>query len=309
MPPDPDRRRRRAPEQPDLAEQAWRTAAWIAECNDIDALRNDIKQNFEHLSIPHINYLIATLVIENNLGSDWFTRHVDAGPRKNGTDVFLRRGPDTKRERRDHYMRVLELGRRLFELGQEDFIELLIANLRRQDLASALFEADVVRMLISLPVVIELRPTVGVKGDDYDIDLWLRHNEPFAIEVKSRSESAAYSDSALRSTLEKARRQLPISGHGAVFVKVPELWLEDEIYIHSHAQVIADYLRTTRRVHFVVLAWDEWTHSEGGATLRRATQRSIFRSVNISQDAKFLINSYEKVWETGIDILAPNAPF
>lgn len=301
--------RRRAPPQPDVEEQARRTVNWIAECEMIEDMRASVSREFPTLSIPHINYYLATIVIENNLGADWYRAHVESGDRRNPRNAFLRSGPRTRMERRDHFFRVLELGRRIFELGQEDFIELLIANLRQRDLEGALFEADVVRMLVSLPVVVALRETSGVKGDDYDIDLWLTPDIPLAIEAKTRAETGLYSDKRLTKTLENARTQLPKVGFGAVFVKIPTPWLDDAEYQRQHAEVVEAFLRSTTRVQFIVLIWDDWKPGSQGNRWRCDIGRRIFRSPSIAGLPKFWIDGYDKIWGTGIDVIAPNAPF
>lgn len=302
--------RRRAPPQPNLAEQAIRTVAWVAECKRIDDLRDSLSHEFPDLSIPLINYYIAGLVIENNLGSDWYNAHVQSGNRRNSSNAFLRSAPSTPMERRDHFLRVRELGRRLFELGQEDFIDLLIDNLKQRDLEGALFEADVIRMLVSLPVVVALRETSGVKGDDYDIDLWLEPETPLAIEAKTRAETGPFSDKRLTKTLENARTQLPKDGLGAVFVKIPTPWLDDAEYQQQHADVVEDFLRRTTRVQFVVLVWDDWKRMPGsGNRWSCEVGREIFRSPLIADLPRFWIDGYEKIWGTGIDVIAPNAPF
>lgn len=305
----PNTDRWQAPAQPSVDEQAERTAAWIAECALIEDMRESASREFPDVPIPFINYFIATIVIENNLGTEWFEAHVGADHRKNPTNIFLRSSPGTRLERRDHYLRVMELGRRIFELGQETFIEVLIKNLKRRDLAGAAFEADVIRMLVSLPVIVDLRLESGVKGDDYDIDLWVTPETPLAIEAKTRAETGPYSDSRLKDTLQTAREQLPKDGLGAIFVKVPAQWLGDALYLSNHAEVIDHFLRGTTRVQFVVLVWDKWVIGDAGKILRSEVGRRIFRSSNIAALPRFWIDGYEKIWGTGIDVIAPNAPF
>jgi hypothetical protein len=146
----------------------------------------------------------------------------------------------------------MELARRLFELGQEPFYERLLANLRRRDLEGAAFEADVVRMLCAGPFVIDLREEHGTKGDDYDIDLWLKERV-WPIEVKTRAENVRYSDRALAKTIERARAQLPREGIGTIFLKVPAKWLADAAYRRNYADVINDRIQATNRVYSIVL--------------------------------------------------------
>ena len=163
-------------------------------------MRADIDAHFPQVSEADRSYFIGTLVIENNLGTDWLQRNVTAAGPRTPAGSYLRSGPRDSLEKHEHYLRTMELARRLFELGQEPFYERFLANLRRRDLEGAAFEADVVRMLCAGLFVIDLREEHGNKGDDYDIDLWLKERA-WSIEVKTRAENVRYSDRALARTL------------------------------------------------------------------------------------------------------------
>lgn len=186
----PDKKRRR-PQPITQDEQRRRTEEWFAACEDIVNLRADIDAQFPQVPEADRSYFIGTLVIENNLGTDWLERNVTHKGPRSPAGAYLRSSPRDQLERHEHYVRTMELARRLFELGQEQFYDELIENLRHRDLEGAAFEADVMRMLCSGPFVIDLRAERGTKGDDYDIDLWLRIDRSWPIEVKTRAENCS----------------------------------------------------------------------------------------------------------------------
>ncbi|UGQ55392.1 hypothetical protein LRL17_31050 (plasmid) [Rhodococcus qingshengii] len=298
-----------------VEEQAVRTAQWIHECDQLREMRASVEEGFPDLPVAEVDLFIATLVIGNNLGEDWVETNIEApGAQTNGqrpkttkTSVYLRRSPGDRRARLEHYVRVMELARRIFELGQEPFAESLKENLRRRDLEGAAFEADVVRMLISLPTVINLRDERKVKGDDYDIDLWLKPGIPWAIEVKTRAEDSPYTSARLQKTLSNARKQLPPDGLGGIFLKVPTPWTEDADYREGHHADVTNFLANTSRIQAVVLVWDVW--NDDGASWSWSRSQRIFKSTQIEPYLDELLTHYQRIWDGPHDLIGPNAPF
>jgi hypothetical protein len=191
--PDNDRRHSRPPTSYTEEEAAQRTQEFIRASNEIIEVRAALDERFPDIARASLDLIMASLIIENNLGREWVARHID-GPRRSANSNYLRSEPTNSMERHERYVRIMELARRIFELGQERFAERLFNNLRRRDLEGAAFEADVVRMLIALPVFMDLREERGIKGDDYDIDLWLRIDHHWLIEVKTRADSTSSGD-------------------------------------------------------------------------------------------------------------------
>jgi hypothetical protein len=296
-------------------EQSIRTAQWFHECELLLDMRASVEKQFPHLSRAGVDHFFATLVIGNNLGEDWVANNIDApAAQKNGqqtkntkTSVYLRRSPSTRSERLEHYIRVMGLARRIFELGQEPFADSLKENLRRRDLEGAAFEADVVRMLISLPTVINLRDERKIKGDDYDIDLWLKPGIPWAIEVKTRAEDSPYTSARLQKTLSNARKQLPPDGLGGIFLKVPTPWTEDADYLEGHHADVTNFLANTSRIQAVVLVWDVW--NDDGASWSWSRSQLIFKSTQIDPHLDQLLTFYQSIWDGPHDLIGPRAPF
>lgn len=293
-------------------EQAVRTQRWIHECDQLIALRKSLEEKFPELSPSQVGLYVAELVIGNNLGEDWVERNIHAagkeGARRSKTSTYLRRDAVDLMQRHERYVRVMELARRLFELGQEHFADLLIDNLRRRDLEGAAFEADVVRMLVSWRAVINLRDEKRTKGDDYDIDVWLTPKTPWAIEVKTRQDSSPYTAKHLLKTLDRARGQLPPKGIGGIFMKVPTPWITDPDYTNNHEAEVIAFLNQTSRVHIIVLVWDVWTPKPSGTGWTWDRAHRIFKAPQIDPCLSGLADFYQRIWG-GPDLFAPNAPF
>jgi hypothetical protein len=271
-------------------------------------MRSALEEQVPDFTSARLDLFIATLVIENNLGKEWVSRHIDGNAVRPSPGNYLRCRPSDSMERHEHYVRVMELGRRIFELGQEHFAQRLIQNLQRRDLEGAAFEADVVRMLIALPLVVDLREERGTKGDDYDIDLWVQPSRRWPIEVKTRDDDAPYSDKALSRTLGRARSQLPPDHPGMVFLKVPTSWLGDGTYRRNYSDVVNSFLRGTGRVHAVVLVWDAWTPKTFGTGFNWKRDFRTFRTRDVDDSMGFVLDALSEFWSAPWDI-GPIAPF
>lgn len=306
-------RSRQGPTPLTVEHQAERTAAWNQQCELYLDMRAYVERKFPELTAAQLDMFFASLVIENNLGEKWVSQNIvspESGPaRRDATSTFLRRSPIDSMERHERYTRIVELARRLFELGQEAFAESLITNLRRRDLEGAAFEADVIRMLVSLPAVLNLRNEVGVKGQDYDIDLWLPSGRMWFIEVKTRADTSTYRPARLRKTLANARQQLPSTGLGGIFMKIPTPWTTDPDYHASYENEVIDFLRNTSRVQAVVLVWDVWNLKPTGVGWWWERDYRIFRGPRIDDELDTLLTFYQRIWDNPHDVLAPNAPF
>lgn len=296
----------RRPRQVSQNEQVLRTRAWTEVSDEIRLMKASILEKFPSMRDIEATYFIATLVIENNLGTSWLNDHVLTGsPRRR--DDYLRSGAMVRQEKYEHVHRVHELARRILELGQEDFAPQLLDSLRTRDLLGAAFEADVVRMLISGPFIVDLRNARGVLGDDYDIDLWLTPERPWAIEVKTKNEDEPWRPGKLGSTMKRARKQLPAKGAGGIFIRVPRSWMADDLYRQACIEELKSSLRNTSRVQAVVLVWEEWRdNSIGGRTPVR--RHKIIRQNPLNATVEGLLAFFDAAWNFDWDI-GPTAPF
>jgi hypothetical protein len=147
----------------------------------------------------------------------------------------------------------------------------------------------------------------GVKGLDYDIEVDLG-DRPWAIEAKTREEDQAYAPGRLTSTLKNARAQLPSRGLGTIFVRVPIAWRGDGSFRRLHADEITDFLRTTTRVHAVVLVWDEWRdRAFSGRSWRRGHR--VFLGPRADPTVAQVLEFLDQLWSSPIDMIGPEAPF
>jgi len=85
-------------------------------------------------------------------------------------------------------------------------------------------------------------------GRDYDIEVGYPNGTIASADAKCKIEATDFSANTIEHTLKKARKQLPDSMPGIVFVKVPPRWTADAKSVATMLEVARSFLRGTRRV-------------------------------------------------------------
>ena len=195
------------------------------------------------------------------------------------------------------------LGRLLFDLQSFEWFDELVENLRRRNLAGALFEAEVARLLMQLPVTTALRMPSGEKGQDYDIDLG-GAALTVAVEAKAKDDDTPYSAATVKNTFNEARRQLPKEGLGLIFMRIPLSWTRDGNYESEIDALISGLLRNTSRVQAVVLIWDELAATTA-TTMRFEPRQRVLRRFDAHPDVGQMLHFLEQTWASVWDVVGP----
>ncbi|QCB51789.1 hypothetical protein E5720_17670 [Rhodococcus sp. PAMC28707] len=295
-------------------EQAANMQRWNERCLVIDQLRRDVGEALPNTSRFTQDIHLFMLVIVEHLGDTWVAANAEFhAEEKPGMGAkYLRRDSDPEiLTLAQHYLRLRELARRLFAFADEEFYDRLCANVSRRDLEGAAFEADVVQLLLALPVLIDLREERNVKGDDYDIDVWLHiPNVKWSIEVKTKHDDGPYTQNGLLNTIRHARKQLPANGLGSIFFKVPQTWVNEPAYKAEAAGLFESFFRNTSRVHAVVVVWDIYTHdADNEKSWSWKSGRAVYRSPKIDPQLDELLGHYEKLWSQPYDFVDLIFPF
>ncbi len=224
--------------------------AWLKYVETVRNIMGDFAQ-YRGVSESRTRLMFAEVFVAQILGEDWTDKHIDSFKGQAGLEAALFK------------YRLWTLGKLLFDLQSFEWFGLFVNKVRSSDLPGASFEAEVVRLLMQLPVRAVLRKESGVKTADYDIDLG-SGGLVVSVEVKAKNDATPFSAQTVRSTFRAARQQLPPEGIGLVFLRVPTAWLADDAYQREMDGVLAGLLRNSSRVHGVIQVWDE--HSVTGAT-------------------------------------------
>ena len=112
---------------------------------------------------------------------------------------------------------MVKLGHMLYALRECQGYDAFISSLKTRDLAPTFFELWVANILYQNNFIVEFVQAKGQKGEDYDL-FAERDGISLSVEAKSRRAGIVLAKNKLRSTLETARKQLPSSGPGIIFV-------------------------------------------------------------------------------------------
>jgi hypothetical protein len=201
-----------------------------------------------------------------------------------------------------------ELARRVFEFQSHPWFADFVDYTRTNEVASALFEADVLQTLMRMPASVGRVTETKVKGQDYDALIHLGEVGNVPIEVKYKKDDTPYSASTIHSTLKAAARQLPKGQVGWLFLHIPTAWVGPQLEA-EYADILHEALRQTSRVAAVFTAIDK-PHVDGirgTAGVRRVWQFWGHEKASEAMwDACLLL---KELLDAELALFAPHAPF
>lgn len=206
-------------------------------------------------------YAMGMEVVLTTLGPEWWKKNCITSAIK--PDEFLATPDDTDKSRYNHQDRIIKLGHMLYALKECKGYEAFIRSLKTRDLAPTFFELWVANILYKNGFTVEFVEARGQKGEDYDL-FAERNGVSVSVEAKSRRAGVILGEKKLRSTLETARKQLPPSGPGVIFISIPNEWTLDRNSEEIIGNCINAFFRNSARVNYVILIWHQWLELEKG---------------------------------------------
>lgn len=220
-------------------------------------------------------YAMAMEVVLTTLGPDWWKKNCITKASK--PDEFLAVSEESEDSEYDHQDRIVKLGHMLYALRECKGYDEFVSALATRDLAPTFFELWVANILSQNNFTVEFVKAKGQKGEDYDL-FAERCGKSLSVEAKSRRAGIILAEKKLRSTLETARKQLPSSGPGVIFVSIPSAWTINPNAEDIIGNCINSFFRNSARVNFVVLIWHQWLALEKG----RASTSFVRQYENVS---------------------------
>jgi hypothetical protein len=205
-----------------------------------DSLPSQVRDNAQTESLA-----LASGVLRAFMGADWVERHVISDGRKKG---FLSIDESDPHRREMSFFRVMDLSEVIYNLQSVPGFDECITRMRDGDIEGTYAELDFGRMLYLNKVSFRFVVPQGIAGRDYDIEVEYPGNIVASADAKCKIEATEFSENTIRNTLGKARKQLPDTMPGIVFVKVPPRWIADATNVATMLDVARSFLRMTRRV-------------------------------------------------------------
>jgi hypothetical protein len=188
---------------------------------------------------------LASGILRAFMDAEWVARHVISDGRKKG---FLSIDDSDAHRREMSFFRVMDLAEVVYNLQPVPGFDECITRMRKGDIEGTYAELDFGRMLYLNNVPFRFVVPQGTTGLDYDIEVEYPNGAIASADAKCKIEGTDFSKNTIENTLKKARKQLPDSVPGIVFLKVPPRWIADANSVASMLEVAKSFLRTTRRV-------------------------------------------------------------
>lgn len=189
----------------------------------------------------------AKRVVEGFVGSDWISRHLSTTP-----DAFFQGYDAPRMQDNAGARRVIELAEMLLNLQGTRGFEEPLEKLKDDKLETAFAALEAAKLLHRSRTRFEFVTPQGVKGADYDIEAFPENGPAVPIEAKCKLISTAVVESGVKSTLERARVQLPEKRPGVVIIRIPREWGGDDFIINHFRRSAEKLLRESSRVAGVI---------------------------------------------------------
>ncbi|MGA5629851.1 hypothetical protein ACPCTH_33820 [Streptomyces cellulosae] len=254
----------------------------------------EVAENRQEAAVAEI---AAVAFLESAFGAAWVREKFPLADRREELGPWVQQA----RQRQ-------ELARRVFEFQSERWFDDFLSYTKTNDVASAIFEADVLQTLMRMPAGIARVTESGVKGQDFDILLNLAHIGDVPVEVKYKQDDTPFSEATVRNTVKGAVKQLPRGRVGWLFIHVPTAWVRPGRSDEYH-EALYEALRQTSRVGVVFTAVDKPFHDQEAGKIRHRRSWDLYKDDGASQElweaALLLRDLLVKRW----DFFAPRAPF
>lgn len=189
--------------------------------------------------------LLSQWVLLVLFGTEWFDTHVKA---ESAPTNFFRSGATDDAGRTLGMLRVVQLAEMIFNMQHVEGIEKSKQLIADGDVESGFAELEVGKLLHVNSKKFRFITPRGVRGDDYDLEIDCGGETAYA-ETKCKIETTEISEETVMNSLGDARKQLPKSGPGTIFVKVPQAWnTSEESFALFLKQVTTAFFRTTQRI-------------------------------------------------------------
>jgi hypothetical protein len=199
-------------------------------------------------------FTLAVSIVRHFFGHDWYMDHIFQDAEGSRPDGFMRIDymPEPKGELKTS--RLLDFAEKLFNLQHIEGFDDRVEQMRTGSIEATFAEFDFGRFLYIHHIDFNFVTACGVAGKDYDYRIRYADGREVCADAKCRLEGTDMRAETIMNALRKARtNNLPPDEPGAVFVKVPQSWLEDDVVRHGIYATVGEFLRNTKRVVTVVI--------------------------------------------------------
>jgi hypothetical protein len=226
-------------------------------------------------------FYIGAGVICHFFGKPWYLAHIAQDEAGSMPDGYMRLDYSRSMLGLIKTTRFLDFAENLFNLQNIEGFDDRVNQMRTGDIEATFAEFDFGRFLYIHNIDFKFVTPCGVKGKDYDYKIRYADGRPVCADAKCRLEGTEMRGETIMNALRKARsNNLPPDEPGAVFVKVPSAWLDDNATRRAIVATVKDFLRNTQRVVTVVVYTVVMIQLEGQAMMLMRHRFQEFENPN-----------------------------
>jgi hypothetical protein len=194
----------------------------------------------------------AVVLLQWIFGLDWYDRHILT----NDTRAFLRYTADDPYTGQIGAQRLIDLAEMIFNFqlqgmrGLNDVLDKIDAG----NIEPAYAELDTAKLLVRLNVTFGFHSGGNKRGEAYDFNLRFQNGTWGCGETECKlAKKDEPNPRSVKDSLDHARKQLPSGKPSAIFLKVPQSWMETEDRSLVLYSVVERFLFGTSRVICVLI--------------------------------------------------------
>jgi hypothetical protein len=214
----------------------------------------------------------AIYALRTFFGAEWLDLRI-ANPRGEDRD-FMRPPGDGAFEGYKAGDRIIALAEYLLNLQEVEGFQCCLDETRTGRLDSSFAKLAAAAMLQRRNIPFRFVVPSGKLGEDYDAEAIIGA-AVVPIEMKAKVEGGSPTAAGIRSSLKKARRQLPKDAPNLVFLQVPEGWTHTGDGRAAIVQAIIKEFHDSRTLGLVVVHWERWFHPADAPTMAERGNRSL----------------------------------
>jgi hypothetical protein len=213
-------------------------------------------------------FTLGVSIIRHFFGQPWCEHNIIQDAAGSRPDGFLRIDftPGFAGARKT--ARILDFAETLFNLQHIEGFDGRVDQMRAGQVEATFAEFDFARFLFLHDISFAFVPPSGAKGSDYDFRIDYSDGRKVCADAKCKIEGSEMRAETLRNGLVRARaHNLPDDKPGVVFVKVPQIWFEDDGTRAGMRTVAEGFLRNTGRLVSIVIYTTAASPYEDGAKM------------------------------------------
>jgi hypothetical protein len=214
-------------------------------------------------------YYLGHQILRYYLGDQWVESNVfDNAP---GTAkwhrqsrAFLKSDSIDREDNFRHQHRVIELADCLYNLQDIPGIDQRIQLMQRDNLLSAFVELQCARIMATPSCKLRFITPQNEEQPYYDAEITTPAGRTICCEIKAKDETTVLDERAVISTIEQARKQLPKSMPGMVWITIPETWSTQPGAKAIVDKAVLRALGKSGRLVAVLVAFEVWETVDTG---------------------------------------------